>query len=92
MNFLERGSNPPSHTYGFRMSKNSETYDYINRMPIGHTLDIVYSKLENLKRFRRSLEALRNNNKKVIRLKTKLIKGKNKFILRIVKVEPKKYE
>lgn len=87
MNFLERGSNPPSHTYGLSGGKYFKFYDYINKMPIGHTLDLVYNKEENLNKFREALRKVIQLNKKRIRVKTKKLKNKKGYVLRIVKLE-----
>ena len=87
MKNLVRGSNPPSHTYGLAGGKYFKFYDYINRMPVGHTLDLVYNKEENLDKFREALRKILERNRKVIRVKTKKLKKKKGYVLRIVKLE-----
>lgn len=86
MNFLERGSNPPSHTYGLAGGKYAYFYDYINRMAVGHTLDIVYHKRKNLLKFRNALRQVLSRNEKYLTVKTKIVLDKKKgLILRITK-------
>ena len=87
MKKLERGSNPPSHTYGLAGGKYFKFYDYINRMPVGHTLDLLYNKEENLDKFREALSKVLARNKKYIRAKTKKLKKGKGFVLRIIKLE-----
>lgn len=87
MKKLERGSNPPSHIYGLSGGKYAKFYDVLNEMPIGHTLDVTYKNKDNLKKFQEALKKMRERCKRFIRLKTKVIKTREGYVLRIVKLE-----
>ncbi len=84
-----RGSNPPSQPNGLSGGKYYRFYDYLNEMPVGHTLDVTYKNLDNLNKFREALKKMRERCKRFIRLKTKVIKNKQGYVLRIVKLELK---
>lgn len=56
-------------------------------MKVGHVLEIVYHKRENLIRFREALRRVLDRNKKFIKVKTKLVKESRGLVLRITKIK-----